>query len=186
MGSPPARAGPQILGILPGHERTDSLASRPVRRGSTPDITRTMLLPHLLRTHPSLRTEVPPLLWEATTDETHLVPLVDQVVAAALRSGSPLTALALGLANVVVPEPAAAEEDGAGFTPAPGEYVALTLAGPGSWSTDWSWLPHQAAAPPGMTLPPDLLAAAKVCYAYGRDLAGSSSVTLFLARRAPG
>lgn len=142
-----------------------------------------MHLPDLLRFHTSVRVEAPPEPWEAVYDETGLLTLLAGLVDAALGSGSTRADLALGVANVVVP----ADQDPDGeITTAPpaGEYVAVTLTGPGSWASDWTWLPSLAGARPQPPVSADLLTPSKAVYAYGRDLGDGSSVSIFL-RRAP-
>ncbi|MGE0353401.1 MAG: hypothetical protein AB7Q69_09190 [Gemmatimonadales bacterium] len=141
-----------------------------------------MLLLTVLRTHASLRVEAPPAPWEAHSDEVALLTLLDGLVAAALGSGSTRTDLVLGVANVVVE--ADQDTDGELTTPPPGEYVAVTLTGPGSWSSDWTWLPSLAGPHPPAPVSADLLTRAMAVWAYGRDLGDGSSVSIFL-RRAP-
>ena len=143
-----------------------------------------MLLPPLLRAHGFMRTEAPPAIWEARTEDTDFVPLLGEMIAAALRTGYPLSTLTLAAANVVIPVDLAAE-DGLVSVPPAGDYVAVTVAGPGSWSTDWRWLPAHNARPEDIPLPLSRLVAAKVHFAYGRALGATSSVTVFLARQGP-
>jgi hypothetical protein len=67
-------------------------------------------------------------------------------------------------------------------SPPAGDYVAITVSGPGAWATDWRWLPRRDATPAEVPVPTDRLAAAKARFAYGRALGSTSSVTIFLAR----
>jgi hypothetical protein len=140
-----------------------------------------MLLQPLLRAHAFMRTEAPPELWEPATEDTLFLPLRSEMIAAALRPGSPLSALTLAAANVVVPEATGATPDS---SPTPGEYVAVSVTGPGAWTRDWRWLPTRPA-PSAMPSSPTPLLDARVQFAYGRSLAAESSITIFLARITP-
>ena len=140
-----------------------------------------MLLPPLLRAHVSLRTETPPHLWEAETEARDFLPLLGELIAAALRPGTALSDLTLSAANVVV----APDADPEASSPAAGDYVAITVSGPGAWTTDWRWLPRLEATPAEVPVPTDRLVAAKARFAYGRALGDTSSITIFLARPGP-
>jgi hypothetical protein len=65
---------------------------------------------------------------------------------------------------------------------AAGDYVAVTVSGPGAWCTDWRWLPSRPP-PAKMRLPAERLQVAGARHAYGRDLGATCSITVFLARR---
>lgn len=130
-----------------------------------------------------MQTQAPPELWEAATEDVDFLPLLGEMIVAALRPGNELSALTLAAANVVVP-PYAAEE-GHDASPRPGDYVAVSLSGPGPWSADWSWPPASGILPAAIPVPPERLIAARVRYAYGRALGASSSVTVFLDRQGP-
>jgi len=142
-----------------------------------------MLLPPLLRAHGFMRTEAPPEPWEAATEDVDFLPLLGEMIVAALRPGNQLSALTLAAANVVVPPEVA--RDGHPASPAAGDYVAVSVAGPGPWSADWSWLPSGGPPHAEIPFPPERLVAARVRYAYGRALGTSSSITVFLARLDP-
>jgi hypothetical protein len=141
-----------------------------------------MLLPPLLRAHVFMQTEAPPALWEPATEDSLFLPLLGEMIAAALRPGSPLSALTLAAANVVVEHDTT--EAGPGTTPAPGEYVAVSVTGPGAWTRDWRWLPARAA-PPEIPFAPARLVDAHAHFAYGRALAADASITVFFARVGP-
>jgi hypothetical protein len=136
-----------------------------------------MRLQPILRAHGFMRTEAPPQLWEAATADVLFLPLLGEMIAAALRPGSPLSALTLSTANVVVTPEAAV-----GMTPASGEYVAVSVLGPGAWTGDWRWLPA-GPTPAGLPFPAGRLTEARAHFAYGRALAAGSSVTVFLGRQ---
>jgi hypothetical protein len=138
-----------------------------------------MLLPPLLRAHAFMRTEAPPGLWEPATVDTLFLPLLGEMIPAALRPGSPLSALTLAAGNVVVEHDTTGADPGA--TPAPGDYVAVSVTGPGAWTRDWRWLPARAA-PLEIPFSPARPADAHARFAYGRALAKDSSITVFFAR----
>ena len=143
-----------------------------------------MNLAPILRAHSFMRTEAPPEAWEADTDDVAFIPLLGEMIAAALRPGSALSALTLATANVVVVSNTT-DEDLPSRTPSAGEYVAVTVSGPGAWSSDWRWLPGEMSEPTGLPVPATRLSTARALYAYGRALGSASSVTVFLARTRP-
>lgn len=138
----------------------------------------------LLRAHDFLRTEAPEQLWDAPVDGQAMIALLGELLAAATRAGTPLEGLTLSAANIVVePEPDGGDEQPATRC-APGEYVGLTVRGPGVWMTDWVW--KEGGSPPVaplLALAPRFYGSG-VCYAYGRYLGSESSVTLFVPRAA--
>ena len=140
-----------------------------------------MLLPPLLRAHAYMRTESPQDIWEPDTEDVDFIPLLGEMITAALRPGSPLAALTLAAANVVVPVD---HDPEAHSVPPPGEYVAVSVSGPGPWCTDWRWLPDRSSSAP-VPIPLERLVVAGIRFAYGRALGASSSMTVFLARRPP-
>ena len=138
-----------------------------------------MFLLPVLRAHVALRTEAPPEIWEADSTEADFLPLLREMLARA--AGTPPDSLTLGIANVAVgPDPDPDE----GTSVPVGEYVAVTLLGPGHWSSDWRWLPTSPDTTP-LAIPPACLRSAQVRFAYGRHLSTASSLTVFLARRHP-
>jgi hypothetical protein len=139
-----------------------------------------MLLPPLLRAHGYMRTESPPVIWEAKTEDLDFVPLLGEMIEAALRPGTRLSSLTLAAANVVVPPDT--YEVGEPVDIPVGEYVAVTVSGPGTWSTDWRWTPGTDATSGKCPLSTPRLIAAGVRFAYGRALGASSSMTVFLVR----
>lgn len=140
-----------------------------------------MRLESILRAHSAMKRERPPELWEADTEESRLLPLLDEMIAAALRGGTSLGDLTLNASNVVV-EPS---EDAEGLGPAPGEYVAITIRGPVDLGPDDTW-PSSASPRPGLLsrLHPGLeVVGAR--FAYVRRIPPQGSVTVFFSRRAP-
>jgi hypothetical protein len=139
-----------------------------------------MLLPPLLRAHGYMRTESPPVIWEAETEDLDFAPLLGEMIEAALRPGTRLSSLTLAAANVVVPPET--QEIGVLSDPPVGEYVAVTVSGPGEWSADWRWTPRTDATSGKSPLSTPRLLAAGVRFAYGRALGTGSSMTVFLVR----
>ena len=140
-----------------------------------------MRLDALLAAHGAMRIERPPELWEADTDDTRVVPLLDAMLAAALSQGAARADLTLNAANVVVAPPDDGEEAG---PPLPGEYVAVTVSGPIDFGPDAVW-----PSPPGrsgglLAQLADRLADARARFAYVRRLSGHGAVTVFLSRAA--
>ena len=138
-----------------------------------------MRLDAILRAHEFMKVERPPQLWEADTEDVDFIPLLGEMIVAALRPGTEPADLTLNASNVVVEE----DEDTEGAPRAgPGEYVAVTVSGPGDWSSDRSWIPTSESAPPAFrSLGPALLRA-RARWVYGRALPPASSLTVFFSR----
>jgi hypothetical protein len=135
----------------------------------------------LVRAHGFMRTERPPAIWEAYTDDVRFLPLLGEVIAAALVPGAALSELTLNVANVVVPPDADALADGS-TGPLPGEYVAVTVSGPTDFGPDARW-PDEALTAGGLLLRLDeRLRTAGARFAYIRRLPAAGSLTFFLAR----
>jgi hypothetical protein len=136
----------------------------------------------LLRAHAFLRVERPPELWEALADDTTLIPLLGEMIAARLALGGRLEELTLNASNVVVHEDDFPEHDD--LDPRPGEYVALTVMGEGAPEDDATWSPRRAARGGALQRLAGRLAAAGARFAYTRSFDGKGTVTIFLARKA--
>ena len=141
-----------------------------------------MQLDALLRSHGFMRVERPPQLWEADARITTLVPLLGEMIAARLALGGRLEDLTLNASNVVVGEDDFGDDRNA--SPAPGEYVALTVLGEGAPEDDGIWTPARAAPAGALSRFADRLAAAGVRFAYTRSFDGKGTITVFLARKA--
>jgi hypothetical protein len=61
-----------------------------------------MTLDSLLRAHPYLHVERPPLLWEVEAEDIRLVPVLGEMIAVGLGRGNALRALTLNASNVTV------------------------------------------------------------------------------------
>ena len=140
-----------------------------------------MRFDEILTAHGFMRTERPPLMWEADTDDERFIPLLGEMIVVGLNAGNELAQLTLAVSNVTVEE----DDDDEPETPwvEPGDYVAVTVKGPGRWSDDvWG-------SGDGPTLGMLVNVApraddAGAVYAYTRDLDGEGAVTVFLPRLA--
>lgn len=127
-----------------------------------------------------MRVERPPELWEADAEDTTLVPLLGEMIAARLAlNGGKLEELTLNASNVVVQE-----DDFPRHDPTPGEYVALTVMGQGVPEDDATWSPRRPARPGTLQRLADRLATARAHFAYTRSFDGKGTITVFFARKA--
>jgi hypothetical protein len=123
-----------------------------------------------------MRIERPPQLWEADAELEPVIRMMGEMLALALRHHNDLAALTLNASNVTVESPG---PEGV----APGDYVALSVSGPGADWEDLRWIPGS----PATTFDQfgDLgraLHGAGVRFAYTRKLEEGGSVTTFLPR----
>lgn len=141
-----------------------------------------MRFDEILTAHGFMRTERPPLLWEADTEDERFVPMLGEMIAVGLAAGNELAQLTLAVSNVTV------EDDDDGEEPPwlePGDYVAVTVKGPGRWSDD-AWRSGQGPTHGLLANVAPRADDAGAVYAYTRDLGGEGSVTVFLPRRPRG
>ena len=141
-----------------------------------------MTLDALLRAHGFMNVERPPLLWDADTEDTRVVPLLGEMIAAALAGGGVLSALTLNASNVSVD--LADDPDDAGSGPPQGEFVAITISGATDLGPDGSWNPGRSSSVALLNRLTDRLAVAGARYAYVRRVPPTGSITVFLARSA--
>jgi hypothetical protein len=133
----------------------------------------------LLRAHAYVHVDRPPTLWDLDTHSLEaFIRVTGEFLAAGLaRNGGELSALRLGVSNVVV------APEAAGSLPA-GQYVAVSIAGSGRWA-DGRWRPGTG----DQLISPDLtraLAGAGAVHAYSRMLgADSGAVTALFTRHLP-
>src|SRR5262249_8555839 len=145
--------------------------------GATRDAGEMQLRP-LLRAHGFLQVNYPPQLWDVDAEDTTLVPMLGEMIAAALARGNELGSIELTAGNVTV-EP----EDWLDAQPiiaAPGDYVAITIGGTGDWTPEMIWHPTPTGAP--TLINADLDAAARragVVVAYIRQMDDRGTVTVF-------
>ena len=128
-----------------------------------------------------MKTEHPPDVWEADTEDVRFVPLLGEMIAASLSTGAELGELTLNVSNIVV-ERDPSDEDGEGSGPSPGEYVAVTVKGRGDLGPEGTWRRGGGTSSRLLSRLIERLETAGVHYAYVRRLPQESSITLFLAR----
>ncbi len=136
-----------------------------------------MTLDALLRAHAFMKVERPPQLWAVDTEDVRFVPLLGEMIAAALSGGAPLADVTLNASNVSVGPDAACSTG-----PPAGEYVAITVSGLVDLGPDATWT-DKVPAPAGRLA--DLqarLAAAGARYAYIRRMPPTGSITVYLSR----
>jgi hypothetical protein len=140
-----------------------------------------MQLRPLLRAHGFMPVEQPPELWDVDAEDTTLVPMLGEMIAAGLTRGNDLGALTLAANNVTVePDPDADEPV---LAPVPGDYVAITIRGAGDWTPEATWRPTSPGS--STLLNPDLDAAAHragAVFAYTRQIGDEGSVTVYFPR----
>jgi hypothetical protein len=141
-----------------------------------------MQLGPLLTAHSFMRIERPPLLWDADTEDLRFLPLLGEMIAAALGKGTPLAELTLNAANVVVePSPDAGGEPAA--PPLPGEYVAVTVSGVADFGPDAAWTRAERKRTNGLLERlSSSLETAGARFAYVRRIGDHGSFTVFLDR----
>jgi hypothetical protein len=140
-----------------------------------------MRFDEILTAHGFMRTERPPLMWEADTDDERFIPLLGEMIAVGLNAGNELAQLTLAVSNVTVEE----DDDEPEETPwvEPGDYVAVTVRGPGRWSDD-VWRSGDGPTLGMLVNVAPRADDAGAVYAYTRDLDGEGAVTVFLRRLA--
>jgi hypothetical protein len=140
-----------------------------------------MRFDEILTAHGFMRTERPPLMWEADTDDERFIPLLGEMIVVGLNAGNELAQLTLAVSNVTVEE----DDDDEPETPwvEPGDYVAVTVKGPGRWSDD-VWRSGDGPTLGMLVNVAPWADDAGAVYAYTRDLDGEGAVTVFLRRLA--
>ena len=139
-----------------------------------------MRFDEILRAHGFMRTERPPLMWEADTDDEQFIPMLGEMIVVGLNAWNELAELTLAVSNVTVEEE---EDDDPEETPwvEPGDYVAVTVKGPGRWSDD-VWRSGEGPTRGMLVNVAPRADDAAAVYAYTRDLDGEGAVTVFLPR----
>ena len=139
-----------------------------------------MNLEPLLRSHGFMRVERPPQMWEADTRDEDFLRVLGEMIALGLGRGNELAELTLSVANVTaVPD----EDDEHGWIP-PGDYVAVSVRGGGSWDDD-RWRAGQGPTDGLLCNVGPAADRAGAVYAYVRDLVSGGSVTTLFPRLAP-
>jgi hypothetical protein len=141
-----------------------------------------MRLEPILRAHEYMKVERSPELWEADTEDSRFLPLLGEIIAAALAGGTPLAELTLNASNIVVDPP----DDGeAMVAPEPAEYVAITVRGVTDLGPDDTWHPSALHRPGLLFRLHDRLEVAGAKFAYVRRIPPEGSLTVFFSRLAP-
>jgi len=138
-----------------------------------------MKLDALLRAHGFMKVERPPVIWEADTEDTRFVPLLGEMIAAALAGGGELSALTLNASNVSVD---LMDDEPEGSGPPSGEFVAITVSGATNLGPDGTWQPERPSSVTLLDRLADRLAVAGARYAYVRHTPPTGSITVFLSR----
>ena len=138
-----------------------------------------MELEALLRAHGFLRVERPPQLWEVDTEVEPFLYLLGEMIALGLASGTDLSELTLNVSNVVV-EPDEEPDEPPWLWP--GEYVAITVRGPGTWGEDDVWRAGQGPTRGVLCNIGPRANDAGAVSAYSRRFEGEGSVTALLPR----
>ena len=135
----------------------------------------------ILMAHGFMQTEWPPLMWEADTDDERFIPLLGEMIVVGLNAGNELAQLTLAVSNVTVEE----DDDDPEESPwvEPGDYVAVTVKGPGRWSDD-VWRSGDGPTRGMLVNVAPRADDAGAVYVYTRDLDGEGAVTVFLRRLA--
>ena len=132
----------------------------------------------LLNAHAYLTVERPPHLWAADCDDRTLIPMLGEMIVAALVRGTELADVVLRVNNITV-------EHDDGHPPGAGDFVGISIVGRGDWAPEVSWDPAATASQP-MLVSADLDAAARVAgarWAYVRSFDDSGSVTVLFPRQ---
>ena len=137
-----------------------------------------MNLEPLLRAHGFMKVEHPPRMWEADTRDEDFLRVLGEMIAIGLGCGNELEQLTLSVANVTA-EP----DDEGGWIP-PGDYVAVSVRGGGTWSED-AWRSGQGPTTGLLSSVGPAADTAGAVYAYVRDLGSEGSITTLFPRLAP-
>jgi hypothetical protein len=138
----------------------------------------TMKLDGIVRAHEFMHIERPPVLWEADTQDEVFIRLLGELISFTLQRSPDVSALTLNVANIVV------DPEASGDWMPTGEYVAVTVRGPGSGTPELVWRPNSP-----LTFGPfgDLDKAAskaRAAWIYSRNLGQEGSITAFFCRTA--
>ena len=141
-----------------------------------------MELEALLRAHGFMNVERPPELWEIESQDERFLPMLGEMIAIGLGVGNDLSDLTLAVSNVVVsPDDDQDEEPSID----PGDYVAVTVKGPGDWGDD-VWHPGEGPTKGLLVNVAPRADDAGATLAYARDLGTEGgAVTVFLPRSDP-
>ena len=141
-----------------------------------------MKLDALLRAHGFMKVERPPEIWEADTEDTRFVPLLGEMITAALAGGGELAELTLNASNIVVPVNDDADPSERIDSPPSGDFVAITVSGATDLGPDDRWRPGRRSNAKLLAGLADRLVVAGARYAYVRRMPPRGSMTVFLPR----
>lgn len=133
----------------------------------------------LLNAHAFMRIERPPLLWEVDVLDEAFIRMLGEMIVVGLLHHDVLAELTLNASNVTVdgdpPEGVAV-----------GDYVAISVLGPGAWERDVAWTPASSELLWGRDL--DAAArAASASFGYLRRLSDDEgSITVWIPRSSQG
>jgi hypothetical protein len=129
----------------------------------------------LLNAHAFMRVERPPLLWQVDVLDEPFIRMLGELIVVGLLHHDVLAELTLNASNVSV------EGEPPEGVPA-GDYIAITILGPGDWRADAVWTP--AATEPLWSADLDAaLRAASASFAYVRRLGDDEgSITVWIPR----
>jgi hypothetical protein len=129
----------------------------------------------LLNAHAFMHVERPPQLWEVDVDDEPFIRMLGELIVVGLLHHDVLAELTLDASNVTVGDEGPDGVDA-------GDYVAISIKGPGPWDPDARWTP--ASTEPFWS--PDLDAAVRAVsasFAYRRRLGeNEGSITVFVPR----
>jgi hypothetical protein len=129
----------------------------------------------LLNAHAFMRVERPPLLWTVDVLDEPFITMLGELIVVGLLHHDVLAELTLNASNVSV------EAEPPEGVPA-GDYVAITVLGPGDWGADAAWTPASTEPFWGRDLD-EALRAASAAFAYVRQLGDDEgSITVWIPR----
>jgi hypothetical protein len=141
-----------------------------------------MDLEALLRAHAFMKVERPPLMWSPDIDDEPFLRMLGEMIALGLGRGNELADLTLNVSNVTVGLEDEPDEEGAWIPE--GDYVAVTVRGPGTWDDD-TWRAGQGPTKGLVCNVGPAADTAGAVYAYVRNLVPEGSVTALLPRLVP-
>ncbi len=136
-----------------------------------------MELGALLRAHAFMQVERPPELWAADTQDEPFLRMLGEMIVIGLGRGNDLAELVLNVSNVTVE---ADDELDHGWVE-PGDYVAVTVRGSGTWDDD-VWRAGQGPTTGLLVNVGPAADEAGAVYAYTRNLDAEGSVTTLIPR----
>jgi hypothetical protein len=132
----------------------------------------------LLTAHGFMRVERPIELWQVDVEDEPFIRMLGELIVVGLLHHDVLAELTLNASNVTVGDDAS---DGV----APGDYVAMSVRGPGAWEGDQTWTPRSTV--PLWSADLDAaVRAASVSFGYlRRPSSNEGSITVFIPRWLP-